>query len=229
MPRCKQILTLLLLAILLAACNWPLSHPETEPLAAGTASSPAVQASGEGGRGRPTRTLSTATGPATALVSPVATPGQAVTIPIPTASQPATTQGDGGLFSGRRLRFDLPEGYRVLEALDGGCFLYPAPRGVTESLTGFLVLYPEAGEPGEILAGLLNATTALHRTETPLEVDLGGLTFVGLFVETDPGSRLFLAAADGWALVVQGPVEEWPGLAAGLNQVLTSLSFKEGF
>jgi hypothetical protein len=144
-------------------------------------------------------------------------------------SQPVTMQGNGGLFSGRRLRFDLPEGYRVLEALDGGCFLYPAPHGAAESLPGFLALYPEAGEQGEVLAELLNATIGLHRTETPLEVDLGGLTFVGVFVETDPGSRLFLAAADGWALIVQGPVEDWPGLAAGLNQVLTSLSFQEGF
>lgn len=229
MPRCKQILTLLLLAILLAACNWPLSHPETEPLAAGTASSPAVQPSEEEGRAHPSGDSLPATGPATALVSPVATPGQAVTIPIPMDSQPATMQGDSGLFSGRRLRFDLPEGYRVLEALDGGCFLYPAPANAAESLPGFLALYPEAGEPGEMLAELLNATAGLRRTEPPLEVDLGGLTFVGAFVETDPGSRLFLAAADGWALVVQGPVEDWPNLAADLNQVLMSLSFQEGF
>ena len=104
-------------------------------------------------------------------------------------------------------------------------------------LSGVLILLAMVGaiwvarerHPAEVLAELLNATIGLHRTETPLEVDLGGLTFVGVFVETDPGSRLFLAAADGWALIVQGPVEDWPGLAAGLNQVLTSLSFQEGF
>ena len=229
MPRRPQILTLLLLAILLAACNWPLSHLETEPLAMNTVPSLAVQPSEEGDGGYLNRASSPATGPATALVSPVATPGQAVTIPIPMASRPGTMPGNGGLFSGRRLRFDLPAGYRVLEALDGGCFLYPAAGGAAESMPGFLVLYPETDEPDEMLAELLNATTGLRRTEPPLEVDLGGLTFVGLFVETDAGSRLFLAAANGWALVVQGPAEGWPNLAAGLNQVLTSLSFQEGF
>ena len=80
-----------------------------------------------------------------------------------------------------------------------------------------------------MLAELLNATTSLRHTELPLEVDIGERTFMGLFVETDADSRLFLAAADGWALVAQGPVEDWPALAAGLNQVLTSLSFEEGF
>jgi hypothetical protein len=153
-----------------------------------------------------------------AFVSPLAMPGQAALPPTP-----VTVLGHGGLFSGRRLRFDLPEGYHTLEGLDGGCFLYH------ESLPGFLVLYPEAGEPGEMLAELLNATTSLRHTELPLEVDIGERTFMGLFVETDADSRLFLAAADGWALVAQGPVEDWPALAAGLNQVLTSLSFEEGF
>ena len=55
------------------------------------------------------------------------------------------------------------------------------------------------------------------------------LTFVGLFVETAPGGRIFLPVADSWVLVAQGPAENWPNLAGGFNQVLTSLSFKEGF
>jgi hypothetical protein len=218
MPKHTRTLVLLLLALLLAACNWPLSHPETEPLAVSTASSPEIQPTGAGGGGRQNRDSSAATSPAMAFVSPLATPGQAV--PPPT---PATVLAHEGLFSGRRLGFDLPEGYHTLEGLDGGCFLYH------ESLPGFLVLYPEAGESSEMLAELLNATAGLRRTESPLEVDLGRLTFVGLFVETNAGSRLFLAAADGWVLVAQGPVEDWPALASGLNQVLTSLSFKEGF
>jgi hypothetical protein len=218
MPKHTRTPVLLLLTLLLAACNWPLSHPETEPLAVGTPPSPTIQPAGAEGGGRQSRDSSAATSPATAFVSPLATPGQAA--PPPT---PATVVGHEGLFSGRRLGFDLPEGYHTLEGLDGGCFLYH------ESLPGFLVLYPEAGESSEMLAELLNATAGLRRTESPLEVDLGRLTFVGLFVETNAGSRLFLAAADGWVLVAQGPVEDWPALASGLNQVLTSLSFKEGF
>jgi hypothetical protein len=218
MPRHTRPPVLLLLTLLLAACNWPLSHPETEPLAVGTASSPEIQLTGaEGGR-RQNRDPSAATSPAMAFVSPLATPGQAA--PPPT---PVTVLGHEGLFSGRRLGFDLPEGYHTLEGLDGGCFLYH------ESLSGFLVLYPEASESSQVLAELLNATTGLRRTESPLEVDIGVRAFMGLFVETDAHSRLFLAAADGWVLVAQGPVEDWPALAAGLNQVLTSLSFKEGF
>jgi hypothetical protein len=218
MPRYRQIPALLLLAILLASCNWPLSHPEAEPLVAAKASSPEGAPSLKEDRGRQTRDSSAVTGSATAFVSPLATPGQAT---LPPTSAPVP--GHSGLFSGRSLRFDLPEGYRVLEGLDGGCFLYH------ESLPGFLILYPQLGEPRAMLAELLNATTGLRRTESPLEVDISGLTFVGLFVETDAGSRLFLAAADGWVLVAQGPAEDWPTLAGGFNQVLTSLSFKEGF
>jgi len=218
MHRCRQIPALLLLAILLASCNWPLSHPEAEPLAAFKASSPEATPAPKESGGRQTGDSSAVTGPATASVSPLATPDQAASPPAPVA-----IVARDGLFSGRSLRFNLPEGYRVLEGLDGGCFLYH------ESLPGFLILYPQLGEPGEMLAELLNTTTGLRRTESPLEVDLDELTFVGLFVETDAGSRLFLAAADGWVLVVQGPAESWPTLADGFNQVLTSLSFKEGF
>ena len=218
MSRYTRALVLMLLVGLLAACNWPLSHPETEPLAAATASSPGVESPQQRGRGHQTGDSPAASSPATTFVSPLATPGQAAPLPTPVA-----IQGRGGLFSGRSLRFDLPEGYRVLEGLDGGCFLYH------ESLPGFLLLYPEAGETGEMLAEMLNATAGLHRTEPPLEVDLGGLTFVGLFAETGSGNRLFLASADGWVLVAQGPVEDWSALATGLNQVLTSLSFEEDF
>jgi len=229
MPKHTRTLVLLLLTILLAACNWPLSHPETEPLAVGTAPPPEIQPTGAEGGGRQNRDSSAATGPATAFDSPPPTPAQATATPIPTASKSVAIQVRGGLFSGRVLRFNLPEGYRVLEGLDGGCFLYPAPGGATEPLSGSLILYPQKGDASEMLAELLNATTGLRRTELPLEVDLGELTFVGLFVETDANSRLFLAAADGWVMVAQGPVEDWPALAAGLNHVLTSLSFKEGF
>lgn len=224
MPRCRQIPALLLLAILLASCNWPLSHPEAEPLAAAKTSSPEATPAPKENGGRQTGDSSAVTGPATAFVSPLATPDQAASPPAPVA-----IVARDGLFSGRSLRFNLPEGYRVLEGLDGGCFLYPAPGSAAESMPGFLVLYPQLGEPGEMLAELLNATNGLRRTESPLEVDLDELTFVGLFVETDAGSRLFLAAADGWVLVAQGPAENWPNVAGGFNQVLTSLSFKEGF
>jgi hypothetical protein len=218
MPKHTRTPVLLLLTFLLAACNWPLSHPETESLAVGTAPSMEIQPTGAEGGGRQNRNSSAATSPAMAFVSPLAMPGQAALPPTP-----VTVLGHGGLFSGRRLRFDLPEGYHTLEGLDGGCFLYH------ESLPGFLVLYPKAGESGQMLAELLNTTTGLRRTESPLEADIGEQTFMGLFVETDADSRLFLAAADGWVLIAQGPVEDWPALAAGLNQVLTSLSFKEGF
>ena len=160
--------------------------------------------------------------PATAFVSPLATPETDLEEPRSTTSPtPVVVPGRGGLFSGRTIRFDLPEGYRVLEGVEGGCFLYH------ESLPGFLVLYPASGEPAETLAALLNATVDTLRSEPPLEVDLGSLTFVGLFVETEAGDRLFLAASDEWVLVAQGPVGEWPSLAAGLNRVLTSLSFQE--
>ena len=218
MRRYRQMLVLLLLAMLPVGCNWPLSHPETEPLAAARTSLPAVPIAvkEEGG--------SQATAPAstrdalTEFLSPPATAEQVATLP---ARADAPTHD--GLFSGRSLHFELPAGFHALEGLDGGCFLYH------ERLPGFLVLYPQEGDPAETLAGLLNATPGLRRTEPPLEVDLGGLTFVGLFVETESGSRLFLAAAEGWALVAQGPAEDWPGLAAGLNRVLTSLSVEEDF
>lgn len=144
---------------------------------------------------------------------------QAITLPGQTVS--ASAIAPGRIFSGQSVRFTLPEGYQVLEGLDGGCFLYH------ESLPGFLVLYPEAGEPDEIVTRLLNATADLRHIEPPLEVDLGRLTFVGLFVETDLDRRLFLAAANGWALVVQGPIDDWPILATGFNRVLMSISFKE--
>jgi len=229
MHRHRQILTLLLFAILLVGCNWPLSHPEAEPLAVSRTLPPQVQAVQKEDTGQHNSDSSSVTGPVAAFASPLATPGLAATLPIPTASMPAGDGGRGGTFSGRSLRFDLPDAYRVLEGLDGGCFLYPAPDGSAESLPGFLVLYPQAGDASEILAELLNATTGLQRTEPPLEVDVGGRTFVGLFVETNARGRLFLAAADGWALVAQGPVEEWSSLAGGLNQVLVSLSFEEGF
>jgi len=209
MRKHTRILASLLLAVLLVGCNWPLSHPETEPLAAARTSSSKVEPS-----------LNRDASPATAFVSPLVTPGTDLT----TNPTPVVVLGRGGLFSGRTIRFDLPEGYRVLEGVEGGCFLYH------ESLPGFLVLYPALGEPAETLAALLNATVDTRRSEPPLEVDLGGLTFVGLFVETEAGDRLFLAAADEWALVAQGPVREWPTLASGLNRVLTTLSFqKEGF
>lgn len=218
MPRCRQIPALLLLAILLASCNWPLSHPEAEPLAAAKTSLPEATSTPKESGGHQAGDSSAVTGSATAFVSPLTTPGQA-------ASPPASVAivARDGLFSGRSLRFNLPEGYRALEGVEGGCFLYH------ESLPGFLILYPASGEPAETLAALLNSTANTRHTESPLEVDLDGLTFVGLFVETDTGSRLFLAAADGWVLVAQGPAENWPNLAGGFNQVLTSLSFKEGF
>jgi hypothetical protein len=148
-----------------------------------------------------------------------------------TTQEPAKTRADvsssgivvegGGPFFGRSLRFDLPEGFRVLEGTDGGCFLYH------EAIPGFLVLYPAAGEPAEVLAALLNANADTRRVEPPLEVDVGGRTFTGLFVETGTGNRLFLAAAEGWTLVAEGPADRWPALAAGLNRVLVSLAFEE--
>lgn len=211
MRKHTRTMASLLLAVLLVGCNWPLSHPEAEPLAAARTSSSKVEPS-----------LKRDASPATAFVSPLATPGTDMEEPRSTTDPtPVVVLGRGGLFSGRTIRFDLPEGYRVLEGVEGGCFLYH------ESLPGFLVLYPASGEPAETLAALLNATVDTLRSEPPLEVDLGGLTFVGLFVETETGDRLFLAAADEWALVAQGPVGEWPSLAAGLNRVLVSLSFEE--
>jgi hypothetical protein len=212
MHRHTRILGLLLLAVLLAGCNWPLSHPEAEPLAA--ARTPSLQVEPSLGRDA---------GPATAFVSPLVTPAQVATLVAPMASTAVTIPGRNGLFSGQSVRFDLPAGYRVLEGIDGGCFLY------REALPGFLVLYPASGEPAATLTGLLNATGGSRRTEPPLEVDLGGLPFVGLFVETDSGSRLFLAAAEGWALVAEAPLADWPVVAAGLNEVLTTLSFEEDF
>lgn len=128
---------------------------------------------------------------------------------------------DTQAFTGRALRFDLPAGYRVLEATDGGCFIYH------ESTPGFLVLYRTTASPEEALAGLLGATSGLHRTESPLQVEIGGMTFAGLFVETEADERIFLAAAEGWSLVSQGSAGDWLLLATGLNQVLHSLSFEE--
>ncbi len=211
------LLALTLLLVLVVGCNWPLSHPDTEPPAATRSSSPEVESPGEQDGGRREVAVSTATGPATAFVSPLVTPTADSAGPTPVA-----VLGRGGLFSGRTIRFDLPEGYHVLEGVDGGCFVYH------ETLPGFLVLYPTAGGASKTLTDLLNATTNTQRTESPLEVDIGGLTFVGLFVETDTDDRIFLAAAEGWALVAQGPVDGWPTLAAGLNQVLVSLTFEEG-
>jgi hypothetical protein len=205
MHRQIQIASLLLLAALLATCNWPLSHLETEPLAAARTFVPAVE---------PGRAPVTVAAPAP--VSPLATPGQGVWPERVIVEQ-------GGPFSGQSLEFGLPPGYQVLEGVEGGCFLYH------EALPGFMILYRAAGEPVETLASLVEATANNRRSEPPLEVDLGGLTFVGLFVETEAGARLFLAAADGWGLVVQGPVGHWPLLAGGWNRVLRSLTFKEGF
>lgn len=204
MCRYRQTLSLLLLAILVGGCNWPFSYPAA-PGATAVAETPTWTVVAD-----------------TAHLSPLATPKQELKGPRSAASPtPVVVLGRGGLFSGRAIRFDLPAGYRALEGVDGGCFLYH------ESLPGFLVLYPASGEPAETLAGLLNATANTRRTEPPLVVDLGGLTFVGLFVETEADDRLFLAATEDWALVAQGPVSEWPTLASGLNRVLTSLSFEE--
>ena len=196
--RQAQVLALWLLAVLLAACNQPLAHLEAGPLAVARTAFP------ERRTGRP----------ATAFVSPLSTPAS------PTLSTPLAV-ASGGSFSGRSLHFDLPPGYQVLEATDGGCFLYPASR------SGFLVLYRDTGQLEARLAGLLAATPGLRDSEPLLEVDLGGRTFVGLFVETKAGQRLFLAAAEDWTLVVQGPLDDWPTLAGALNQMLRSLTFEE--
>jgi hypothetical protein len=221
MCRETRILSLLLLAVLLAGCNWPLAHPETEPLAARSRSLQA-KTSQEGDKGYQDA-ISAVDTPETAPGRSLETSVPAATLPIPAISSQAMVVGGSGLFSGQTLRFDLPAGYQVLEGIDGGCFLYH------ESLPGFLVLYPKEGEASDTLAGLLNATPGVYRTGLPLEVDLGGLAFTGLFVDTDAGSRLFLAAAGGWALVAQAPAGDWPALASGLNQMLRSLSMEEGF
>lgn len=126
--------------------------------------------------------------------------------------------------SGHALRFDLPTGYRALEAIDGGIVIYH------ESTPGFLVLYRVGEPPEETLSNLLARTANVRRNETPLQVDVGGLggpTFNGLFVETAGGSRLFLAAAEDWGLVAQGATADWPSLASGFNQVLRTLTFEE--
>lgn len=222
MHKHTQTLVLLLLAGLLAACNWPLSHLETEPLAAATATLPELQDNRES-RGQQNSGASATSSPMTAFDSPLDISRTLGTVLGPTTTEALAIQGHGEPFSGRRLRFDLPEGYRVLEGVDGGCFLYH------ESLPGFLILYPQSDESGETLAEMLDTTAAVRRTELPLEVALGELAFIGLFAEVDVGNRLFLAATNGWVLVVQGPAEEWPALASGLNQVLSSLTFKEGF
>lgn len=134
---------------------------------------------------------------------------------------PRLTAEDTQAFTGRALRFELPAGYRVLEATDGGCFIYH------ESTPGFLVLYRTTASPEEALVEMLDATSGIRRTESPLQVEIGGMTFAGLFVETEADERIFLAAAEGWSLVSQGSAEDWLPLATGLNQVLHSLSFEE--
>ena len=187
----------ILLLILAAGCNWPFSGPAA----------------------RPTTTARPVPAGLGANASPQATEEPARTAADTTASDIVVEEG--GPFRGRSLRFDLPKGYRALESTDGGCFLYH------ETIPGFLVLYPAASEPTETLAGLLNAMADAHRAEPPLGVDIGGLTFTGLFVETGTGERLFLAAANGWALVAEGPADRWPALVAGLNRALVSLSFEE--
>jgi hypothetical protein len=145
--------------------------------------------------------------------------------PAPAATDPAT--GPATIEQRGRFSLTVPAGYHALEGIDGGCFLYPTPASTADAWPGFLVLYPAPGSAAEILTSLLNATADARRLETPLEVDVGGLTFAGLFLETSAGDRLFLAAADGWALVAQGPADRWATLAVGLNQALTSLSFEE--
>jgi hypothetical protein len=139
----------------------------------------------------------------------------------PTASPTPPTLQEGGPLS-----LTLPDGYYALQSDDGGVFVYH------ETPPGFLILYRTAGDPAGTLTRLLNDTRDVSRTEPPLEVEIGGRTFAGLFVETRTGDRLFLAAAEDtptevWTLVVQGPAEQWPALAAGFNQVLLSLTFEE--
>lgn len=123
--------------------------------------------------------------------------------------------------SGRALRFELPTGYRALEALDGGVLIYH------ESTPGFLALYRVEDPPEETMGALLAGTANVRRSETPLQVDVGGRAFNGLFVGTAEGSRLFLAATEGWGLVVQGSIADWPALASGFNGVLRTLTFEE--
>jgi hypothetical protein len=142
-------------------------------------------------------------------------------LPLPTSPSPEGLDAPHGLFLRQWIRFALPQGYQAIEGVDSGCLFYH------ESLPGFLVLYPSAGEPLEILSNLQEATTSIRRTESPLVVEIGGRSFRGLFVETQSGGRLFLAATEGWGLVTQGPVSTWSALAAGLNQVLLSISFEE--
>jgi hypothetical protein len=158
--------------------------------------------------------------PATAQTGPTARPIHLATAtltpaPLPTNAGPESVEQHG------RFSLRLPAGYHALEGIDGGVFVYH------DTLPGFLVLYPAPGDPAATLTGLLNATAHTRRVETPLETEIGGLAFAGLFLETSGGDRLFLSAAEGWALVVQGPAEHWPSLAAGLNQALTSLTFEE--
>lgn len=198
LAHARRIALGILLLVLVAGCNWPFSGPAA----------------------RPTTTARPMPADMQATVSP--RPIQQPTRPAADATARDIVVEGGGPFQGRSLRFDLPAGYRVLEGTDGGCFLYHA------TIPGFLVLYPVAGEPTEVLAGLLSATADTRRAEPPLEVDIGGLTFTGLFVEVGVGERFFLAAADGWALVAEGPGDRWSALVAGLNRVLVSLAFEEG-
>lgn len=204
MRKHKYTILALGLLLLVVGCNWPLDEPALQPGRSTTL---------------PVSPLATATEPST--TEPDSPESEATEGPAAATPTPVVLLRRGGLFAGRTVRFDLPEGYRVLEGDDGGCFIYPGSR------PGFLVLYPMEGEAGETVTHLLNGTADVRRTETPLEVELGGLTFTGIFVENGTGNRLFLAATEGWGLVVQGPVDGWPSLAGELNQVLVSLSFEE--
>ena len=197
LAHARRIALGILLLVLVAGCNWPFSGPAARPTTTA-------------------RPIPTGLG---AKASPPAI--EEPTRAAADATAPDIVVEGGGPFRGRSLRFDLPAGYRVLEGTDGGCFLYHA------TIPGFLVLYPVAGEPTEVLAGLLNAAADTRRAEPPLEVDIGGLTFTGLFVEVGAGERLFLAAAGGWALVAEAPGDRWSALVTGLNRVLVSLSFEE--
>lgn len=199
-------LTLGLLLLAAASCNWPLDEPTSQTADVGRSTISPL----------PTATRSSAETGSAATQSTVDATTETPTISASSVSLPAD-----GLFVGRSVRFDLPDGYRVLEGDDGGCFIY------AESTPGFLILYPTEDDELAHVTQLLSSTSRLSRTETPLEADVGGLTFTGVFGETGSGSRLFLAAAEGWGLVVQAPADGWHALASDLNQVLLSTSFEE--